>query len=451
LADCEWEYVRYRVGIQGNCGDACPNGLLRLVAIADMNNGAAHPSCYGAPDIDPYMLMNMKFYVTDDRTYECQHVPIYFFWDDCGDNMISSKEGDPVYIDRAIYDYNSNLIWDEEDDDQFPEDARIPFVGAPDYCLNPDPNKPTAIRDIDFFNGGINIICGDSIDLKCDLNLDNVPYTIADVIMYINFFIYGPSAFIINFNGQVASSDCNGDGRVLTVADLVYLIRVITGDAPPDPKAIPGSNVAAVSLLVNRSAAAVSINSPVDVGAAQFLIERTGYDVGEPHLINGASDMTLKYSDQDGVLKVLVYSMEKDTRISSGQENIFVIPISGEGEMTISEIQLSDYDGNILNSTIEKQTTLPTRFALHQNYPNPFNATTQIVYELPHPARIQIEIYNVRGQKVAKLYDGEESAGIHRVEWNGKDDYGNDVASGVYFYRLTAPDYKSEKKMLLMK
>jgi flagellar hook assembly protein FlgD len=49
------------------------------------------------------------------------------------------------------------------------------------------------------------------------------------------------------------------------------------------------------------------------------------------------------------------------------------------------------------------------------------------------------------------LFDGEELAGIHRVEWDGKDVYGNDVASGIYFYRLTSADYKSEKKMLLMK
>jgi len=451
LEDCDWEYFTYRHGVQGNCGDACPSGLLRIIAIAETNDGPNHPSCFGPPDTDPHELAVMKFYVTDDRTYECLYTPIYFFWDDCGDNMVSSVDGDPVYIDLRIYDFEGNLIWDEEDDDEFPEDDRIPFVGAPDFCINPDPEKPTAIRLIDFVHGGIDIVCADSIDLRCDLNLDNIPYTVADAVMYVNYFVYGPSAFIINYNGQIAASDCNNDGKVLTVADLVYLIRVITGDAMPFPKMVPQAGSATASIMVNHSAAAVSVNSPVDLGAVQFVIEYSGYDVGEPHLINGASDMTLKYSDQDGVLKVLVYSMERDMMISAGQENIFVIPLAGEGEMTIGEVQLSDYDGNVLNSSVEKETVLPTTFALHQNYPNPFNATTQIVCELPHLARIQIEIYNVRGQKVAVLFDGEESAGIHRVEWNGKDDYGNDVASGIYFYRLTSADYKSEKKMLLMK
>ena len=304
---------------------------------------------------------------------------------------------------------------------------------------------------IDYINGGIDIACADSIDLRCDLNLDDIPYTVADAVMYVNYFIYGPAAFIINFNGQVAATDCNGDGRVLTVADLVYLIRVISGDAMPLPKSVPPAESATAALLVNHTAAAVSVNSPVDIGALQFVINYSGYDIGEPHLINGASDMTLKYSDQDGVLMILVYSMEKDIRISAGRENIFVVPLAGEGEMTIDRVQLSDYDGNVLNATISKETALPTRFSLHQNYPNPFNANTQIIYELPRTAHVQIEVYNIRGQRVAVLYDGEEAAGVHRVEWNGKDDYGNEVASGVYLYRLTTIDFKSERKMLLMK
>jgi len=59
---------------------------------------------YGPPDTDPHELAVMKFYVTNDRTYECQYLPMRFYWQDCGDNAISSISGDTLYIDRGIYD-----------------------------------------------------------------------------------------------------------------------------------------------------------------------------------------------------------------------------------------------------------------------------------------------------------------------------------------------------------
>ena len=245
--------------------------------------------------------------------------------------------------------------------------------------------------------------------------------------------------------------DVNNDGRVLTVGDLVYLIRLITGDALPFPKLSPFAQSVSVSTLVNHTAVAISANSEADIGAGYFMFEYAGYEVGEPHLINGASDMTLKYNDEDGVLKILVYSMEKSIKISAGTENIFAIPISGEGTISLTDTELSDYSGNLLTVTKEDQPILPKTFALHQNYPNPFNASTRIIYELPKTAHVKIEIFNVIGQRVVMLIDHDEPAGVHTVEWNGFDQSGDGAASGVYLYRLTVDDFTSEKKMVLTK
>jgi FlgD Ig-like domain len=451
LDDCGWEYFTYRYGVHGNCGDACPSGLLRIIAIAETNDGPHHPSCFGPPDTDPHELAEMKFFVTDDRTYNGQYVPIYFFWDDCGDNMVSSVDGDIVYHDRAIFDFEFNLIWDEEDDDSFPEDDRIPFVGAPDFCLNPDPDKPPVIRLINFIQGGIDIAHKDSLDLTCDINLDEIPYTIADAVLLTNYFIYGPSVFTVNLEGQLAATDCNNDGKVITIGDLTYLIRVITADAVPFPKMTPYAEDASVNMMVNHSAVAVSTQSMTDIGAGYFEVSHSGYSVGEPYLINGAADLTLKYADVDGVLKVVIYSMEPGLKISAGKENVFVIPIVGSGEIDMVDAQLSDYYGNMLNTALGKSTTLPDKLTLHQNYPNPFNAVTQISYELPSEMHVKIEIYNMRGQKVTTLIDGVEAAGVHNVEWNSTDQFGNEVASGVYIYRLTTDSLKTEKKLILMK
>ena len=95
--------------------------------------------------------------------------------------------------------------------------------------------------------------------------------------------------------------------------------------------------------------------------------------------------------------------------------------------------------------------SLPGSFSLAQNYPNPFNPTTTISFSLPAKGQARIEIYNVLGKLVAVPFDGVAEAGDHQVVWNGKNDTGEAVASGVYFYRLTADNYTDTKKMMLLK
>ena len=89
---------------------------------------------------------------------------------------------------------------------------------------------------------------------------------------------------------------------------------------------------------------------------------------------------------------------------------------------------------------------------LAQNYPNPFNPTTAIRFSLREPGHVAVRIYNVRGQLVTTLVDGVKPAGqIHDVRWNGKNAAGQSVASGVYFYRITASDFVKTKKMVLLR
>lgn len=94
---------------------------------------------------------------------------------------------------------------------------------------------------------------------------------------------------------------------------------------------------------------------------------------------------------------------------------------------------------------------LPTVFELSQNNPNPFNPSTTINFALPKSANVKIEVFNILGQKVNTLVDEFLSAGRKRVEWNGTDNAGRAVASGVYLYKMTAGDFTATKKMMLMK
>ena len=90
-------------------------------------------------------------------------------------------------------------------------------------------------------------------------------------------------------------------------------------------------------------------------------------------------------------------------------------------------------------------------FALSQNYPNPFNPTTQIDFQLPSPCHVTLDVYNLVGQRVSRILDGFQEAGFQSAVWNGTDDAGNRVSSGVYFYRLQAGDFTASKKMVLLK
>jgi len=100
---------------------------------------------------------------------------------------------------------------------------------------------------------------------------------------------------------------------------------------------------------------------------------------------------------------------------------------------------------------VAKDAAVPTVFALHQNSPNPFNPTTSIKYDMPKAGDVQIAVFNVLGQRVTDLINGYQEAGSHEVVWNGKDDAGSSVASGIYFYRIKTSEFSDTKKMLLMK
>jgi len=96
------------------------------------------------------------------------------------------------------------------------------------------------------------------------------------------------------------------------------------------------------------------------------------------------------------------------------------------------------------------QESVPTEFALYPNYPNPFNPETTISFDVPEPSRVRIAIYNRLGQKVRTLIDETKSAGRHRINWNGTDDCGNKVSSGVYFYQFETEKYIATKKMIFI-
>ncbi|MCI0595657.1 MAG: T9SS type A sorting domain-containing protein [candidate division Zixibacteria bacterium] len=94
---------------------------------------------------------------------------------------------------------------------------------------------------------------------------------------------------------------------------------------------------------------------------------------------------------------------------------------------------------------------VPAAFDLGQNYPNPFNPTTTIQYALPEPANVELKIFNMLGQVVRTLVEEEKGAGYHQIVWDGKDEAGRTVSTGIYLYQIKAGDFVETKKMQLVK
>lgn len=117
------------------------------------------------------------------------------------------------------------------------------------------------------------------------------------------------------------------------------------------------------------------------------------------------------------------------------------------------------YEGLIADGAIEQLTELeisseifsPDRFALYPNYPNPFNPVTNIHYKIENNSYVKVHVTNVNGERIRNLINIYQSPGKHSIQWNGKDNNGNSVPSGIYFYTMTVDKFRKSDKMILIK
>jgi hypothetical protein len=429
FTDCDWEYFTWRYGPYGNCGNACPEGFLRIVGMAEQNDGANHPDCFnndGVVDPGPgsslsTQLATVDFLVTTDFTYECQFVPIRFVWYDCGDNTLSDVPGQTLLMSLHVFDYLGeegdppvDTYVDITADNPFPT-----YTGAPSEC-DTWTEKGEPFRGVNFWNGGVDIICKDSIDSPGDININGVPYEIADAVMFTRYFIVGEEAFGDHVDASIAASDANLDGLALSVADLVYLIRVVVGDA------LPYAKVDAVAASYTHTGGVVNVQT--EMGAAFFVVEGTNVTA------NAIGDVTVEQGVVNGNTHVLVTGYDAVANTFSGFSGDFV-----ELNGNILSVEFATSEGQMVNAS-----NVPLDFEVFQNYPNPFNPTTKITFNNPSNKVWTVLIYNVTGQRVDE-FTGESGTRIE-LDWDASN-----LASGVYFYKVVAGDQVDTKKAVLLK
>ncbi len=445
----EWEYFTYR--FVNNCGDDCPSGLIQIISIADQNDGTHHPTIdpiTGRVKILPVntVLFTFDFFVSNDYTLECSFVPISFFWTDCTDNSIA-MEKDVGYTQTIIQTISRDVLaptgWPynpiTDIYSSFPT-----HLGAPEECLEINPENPPQ-RFIDFKNGGIKITCGDW-DCRGDINLDGMCGSVADLVVFSNYFVYGLDAFKINIEGQKAATDVNSNGIPLTIEDFVYLTRLFTVDAVSMIELKPDSTgVLTISEFSDFLIVESSFNIPLGAMLLTFTNINHPYQIS---LDNSIPDMEMKTNLSGDTLKALIYSIEKNKNIPAGENRVLKISHRG-GKPKLISSQAAGY----FSEPLTYKTSIiriPEQISLSQNYPNPFNSSTMIEFGLYKSGRWTINIFNISGQKVRTI-SGIDPAGSVQISLDGADENGITVSSGVYFYRLKFGDQSKTKKMLLLK
>ncbi|MCI0532389.1 MAG: T9SS type A sorting domain-containing protein, partial [candidate division Zixibacteria bacterium] len=415
----DWHYFTYRLD---------PSTVIHKFKVHLIGIGRLYHYSDGiclTPNLNYVELVRMKVVLSPDANLRCLQTPIFFEWDDytCLENMFSDCTGNALYVS------NNPAQFDTVD------------------CPAEDKNQEI-IPCVTFENGCVKFRCPEDVDpvVIGDINVNGTPYDIGDAVLFASYFIQGESVFSTDYDtrqAQIGGSDINRDGYVLTVADLVYLLRIISGDQEPLGEGTGqfDATYTGQGFKAAYDGSKLQITTENALGAALFIFEGEGK---VSPLIDG---VTLQWGAQNGETRVLIYGMGK-AKIPTGTTQVCKL----EGEVKLTKVEAADYYAHPIEMEVINTAgkVLPTSYGLSQNYPNPFNATTQISFSMVDNGRVGLKIYNLAGQLV-KEYDQFMSAGYRSITWDGTNIKGDKVASGIYFYKLDVNGFSEIKKMTLLK
>jgi hypothetical protein len=416
-----WEYFNYRMLPCPLC--ACCKYKILLVGMKDLPNGPFHQGYCFCPTEPNGVIAYLNFVVNNNQNLQGLLIPVCFEWEgtvvngvvtedwDCAENTFSNCSGDTLFVSNKECEWMPNLC-----DDPGSITRLINFQTLVDCNVC----------------GGV-MVCpqGGEVCKRGDVNYNSLPYEVADAVLFARYFAEGVTVFgeEPDRSTKICATDVNADGRALTLSDLIYLIRVILHDAVEIPKLAPSS---VANVIVSNGVITVE---GANVGAILFEFD----GAVNPTLLANGMDMVA------GTNKVLVYVSPNSGQSLSAASEV----LSYTGDAKLVSVEAVGYDTQVLTTTITAKAA-PTTFALHAAYPNPFNPNTNLSFTLPEAVNYSLKIYNVAGQLV-RAYQGIGSTGLNVINWDGRDNAGNSVSSGVYFYKLVAGQYSATEKMVMMK
>lgn len=448
IIDCGWEYFNYRLLPKDSIQqyDIGNNTDLLLVTAFKGNSGFDFPSCGNRGLGGNLFDLRVKFInETYLRPVRCTAMPVRFYWRDCNDNVLYSSNNDTINIVSTLYD---NFY------DTVASTFAFPGFGPPDIECN-SPGNEIYKSIITATNGLVDFPCTDTVgNLVGDINLNGIANEAADVMRYIRYFIDGIGIFcwgITNCipDAVIAQSDVNKDNIMLTVADLVFQIRIILGDVDPRLKLSPSAeyftgNAVYMNLNEIGSSTIIEIESDINISAVYL---RMVNDDNEEFEISKIviTEHEFQFGNIGKEATALLIDMFDNLVLEKGRHRL--LELEGTG-YAITHVEIVDELANSLR-VITNEKPMPTEFTLAQNYPNPFNPSTSIQFFIPVQSDWQLTIYNLSGQVVRQFYGN--SIGSVTVDWNGTDYLGRRVASAIYLYSLETDYFSDSKKMMLLK
>jgi hypothetical protein len=307
--------------------------FIRVSGISDLNNGSQHPIELHIPD--GTVLFYLNFHVTYNISYTCNAVPVRFFWVDCEDNFMKyGSAGDTgIAVSKDIFDWNDYIATD-------PYNYLPSYQGMPNSCLDSAIfGGQLPVRFIDYHHGFMNITCDSANPLRGDVNLNGLPYELADAVNFANYFIQGNTAFNVSLDSQINATDINGDLLPAKIEDYVYLSGIISGEMSPN-QTITDNSYGLLKFDEMGSILKVSGNFGLPVGGLQLCYYATNSSPYDVILLSHASQMDLNYSRIGDTLRILVHNDMtlggiRDS-IPSGFGELFEISYSGNRPRLVS-------------------------------------------------------------------------------------------------------------------
>jgi len=402
----------------------------------------------------------IKYYTTQPANVRLDSVWID---QDLADTAILIPDSQTIIVDRVIQEpplpdsmfiigYMYFTATADAFDEYIPIDTLTVTHESVEYTYQFTYWSDTANPVVPAFNSGL-IGIGDEFEpvSMCGDADGNGSINLLDVVFIINYLYKGgPEPW------PVGSMDCDGNA-LMNILDVTYLINYLYKGGPP-PVCEGGLAKPYIETefdgeievgYTDDGETIITVNSPVDIYGLDLTLELGGY--GEVSVEPAGNIPNLYYSQTDDVIRLGVIDIMGRDFIPSGKTSVVKI----DGEARVTSVIASDADANPVYFTIKESDSapvlLPREFKLGQNYPNPFNPATTIRFDLPQAGRVELEVFNILGQKVSTLVDGQLEGGQYEVRWNGCNDGGENVASGVYFYRIAAGDFTASKKMVLLR
>lgn len=279
-----------------------------------------------------------------------------------------------------------------------------------------------------------------------DINLNGLAFEISDAIYFTNYFM---DPLLYSFDPlQFANSDVNQDNIAATVADLVTLINIVVNGSPQPRLAVESDLTARVTTRSDGHSQILSYESELPLGGLRLTFE-AGTEIDYSSFDFTQAQMIYDYRQENSEIRLLIYSMDGQSMPAGSHD---ILWLHEETPLEIKEIELASEGGRLVTVQLGNPVGLvPETFVLRQNYPNPFNPETNISFDLPSASQVELDVFNVLGQRIATLVDGNLPAGQHTVIWDGRNAEKSPVASGIYFYRLSTSANIETRKMILMK